>query len=348
MFWFKRRKFEIPEIPGWNIDPPDKRDYITEEILGAPPTAKWEEKTEFRRFPIGDQNKSGSCVAWTIAKLFGVESFLESGYFRFNSARDIYSQRPNQGPGMYIRDGMKIGVNKGVTLEALMPSLRQSETQMSQRTDARIDCEQIALIYKMKNFLSVSSQFDSQAGVIEFTKKALAIGVKGSNQGWTVSDGFVRPPKLGEHVWHHALAAVDFGLINGKKYIVVDNSWGEDFGNRGQAYLGENYQAFMFPLARYFQNLPDDWRDQEPHTIEKPKHQFNRNLGYGLTDDWEVKILQRCFKWLGVFPRRIQATGNFYGITKEAAQTFQTTEGISPVYGFVGPKTRAALNKIFA
>ena len=52
-----------------------ERDYRAEEIkpLMAP---IWTEKprSEFRRFPIFDQNQSSSCVSMSVAKVLGIEN----------------------------------------------------------------------------------------------------------------------------------------------------------------------------------------------------------------------------------------------------------------------------------
>lgn len=351
MFWFHKSKFSIPKAPGWNEDKADERDYMTEEILGSPKAVSWPEKTSFRTFPIGYQDRSSSCVGWTISKLFGVESFNDNGFFRQFSARDIYSQRSNQSKGMYIREAMQLGVDKGITLEHLLPSYGLEEGAMNNRKDVYLDTEQVAKIYKGKSYLSISSDFESIASIIQNSGEALAIGVIGSNEGWISTDGFVRVPKLGEKTWGHALPVLDFGMYKGKKVLVGDNSWGPDWGNKGQFFLTEEYRPFMFPIARYFIGLPDDWRETEEKEIAKPKYQFLKDLYYGLQGNQEVGKLQDCLKYLGMFPLKISSTGNYFGITKEAVETFQTVNKIVKVgesgYGRSGPFTRATLNKIF-
>jgi peptidoglycan hydrolase-like protein with peptidoglycan-binding domain len=58
----------------------------------------------------------------------------------------------------------------------------------------------------------------------------------------------------------------------------------------------------------------------------------------------EVKALQDTLKALGHLDPSISSTGYFGNLTAAAVKKFQTANGISPV-GFVGPATRAALNR---
>lgn len=59
----------------------------------------------------------------------------------------------------------------------------------------------------------------------------------------------------------------------------------------------------------------------------------------------EVKALQDKLKALGHFDPKIDSTGYFGPVTFDAVKKFQKANGLAQV-GFVGPGTRAALNKI--
>lgn len=69
---------------------------------------------------------------------------------------------------------------------------------------------------------------------------------------------------------------------------------------------------------------------------------FERDLYYGLKNDSEVLRLQRFLVDEGVYEGPV--TGNFFKLTLEGVKRFQSKEGISPISGYVGPKTRAVLN----
>jgi hypothetical protein len=93
---------------GALLDPFDERDYQMEEVACYAPV-KWEEKKTFRSFPVKNQDGSGSCVGNAVAKILGIENYLEEGQYLDLSARDIYTRRTNQGMGMHFREAMKIG-----------------------------------------------------------------------------------------------------------------------------------------------------------------------------------------------------------------------------------------------
>ncbi len=68
---------------------------------------------------------------------------------------------------------------------------------------------------------------------------------------------------------------------------------------------------------------------------------FNTNLGFGMRND-DVRELQlRLNQEVGT---TLPGTTYFGTLTRSAAQQYQTMKGITPVSGYVGPLTRAALN----
>lgn len=78
---------------------------------------------------------------------------------------------------------------------------------------------------------------------------------------------------------------------------------------------------------------------------EEFQHTFIEPLYYGLSDDFNVKMLQEALSTLGYFDG--PKTGNFFGLTFDAVKKFQGAYGISTV-GRVGPQTRAKLNELFS
>ena len=356
MFWFKKR-LEIPKNPGWNPDPIDHRDYRFEEILGTPPPITWEpmDQNPEPLFPIKRQNGSGSCVGHSVSKVLGACEFYEGGTYRDLSARFIYAQRSNEGEGMYLREAMKIGIEKGCSLESLLPSQGLNEEQMNKTNDILIDTKQIALVYKAKNYLYCDMNFDNLASILE-QKIPIALGIAGTTNGWrNPPNGIVRPPQPGEDLWYHAIAIMpenkkgkNYGLINGRKSLIIDNSWSYYWGLKGQCILQEDYLPFM-RWNFFFEDLPDDWRDKAMSVVKKPKYEFKNDLYYGMKENPEVKILQQALAHFGFFPFHISFTGNYYSITQEAVQTFQVANNIASQgelgFGRFGPKSRETMNK---
>lgn len=77
--------------------------------------------------------------------------------------------------------------------------------------------------------------------------------------------------------------------------------------------------------------------------IDPIKFVFNNNLGYGMRSE-EVRLLQERLRAEGFFTFHT-STGYFGPITLAAAKAYQVAKGIPFITGFVGPLTRAELNK---
>jgi len=73
---FKKEKGYGADIP--TLTP--EQDYQFEETVASVNPVDWVEKkeSEWRSFPIYDQNGSGSCVAQTMAKMMGIMFWLKN------------------------------------------------------------------------------------------------------------------------------------------------------------------------------------------------------------------------------------------------------------------------------
>ena len=70
---------------------------------------------------------------------------------------------------------------------------------------------------------------------------------------------------------------------------------------------------------------------------------FTTDLYYGIRENSEVKRLQEFLISNGYLTAGFN-TGNYLSLTVEAVKAYQTAKGITPVAGYFGPKTRAAVN----
>ena len=321
----------------------DERDFKFEEIFLAPPLIEWREKTpdQWRKFPIFDQAGSGSCVGQTVAKLLGIENFLEEGKFIHFSARDIYSRGFQPSGGMYYRDGIDIGYKFGATIEQLMPSQKLNEEIMRKADDRTVLTQQIALVGKAGNYFALPFNFDTIASVIS-QGKAVALGTKFDSGMWRTGEVKILPGGQ----YGHAITVVDYCLWKGKKALVFDNSWDYSWGFNGQGVIIEDYSNGIV-AAWYYASLPNNWRDTQPNSILKPKYQFNEDIHIGMKNI-EVSKLQECLKYDGEFPVLVPITGWFGGITLQSVIDFQKKYRIEPAQGYVGKLTRQQLNKLFS
>ncbi len=347
MIFFKKKPKVNIENLGLLSDPrtdeEKAKDYRVEEIAFAPTPFSWKEKpeSEWRKFPIFFQDGSSSCVAQAVAKALGIENFIEEGKFVHYSARDIYTRRMNYpGEGMYFLNGMAIGHDNGATFEQLMPSQGMVEVAMNSAEDRTPLCEIAGKIGRGGNYIQLPIDIDAIASMIETQGKGVVIGVRFGPNEWAKEV----PQILGTNTpYGHGICATNATLYQGKKAIVIEDSWGVDSGKDGRRIVTKDwFDAGRIVFAGYYTFLKNDGSEN------KPTYFFAKDLKYGMVGEPEVVKLQECLSYLKFFPSGVEFTGNFYGITLKAVKDFQEAHGITPVSGFVGPITRAKLNDLFA
>jgi hypothetical protein len=349
--FFKKPKININSL-GVIEDsrsPEEKnRDYKFEEIATAPPTFDWKEKpeSEWVKYPIFFQDGSSSCVAQAVSKVLGIENYLEEKKFVHFSARDIYTRRSNApGEGMFFTDGMNIGRQFGATIEQLMPSQGLAEPLMNMAEDRTPLTEIVAKVGKGGNNVLLPIDMDTIGHVIETQGKGVLLGVRFGPNEWD------RPiPQImgSDTRWGHAIVATNATLYQGKKALIIEDSWGTNSGIDGRRILKEEWFKNTFPFnngrvtfAGYYDFLSNEG------LLIKPSWAFMSDLKYGMTNNLDVKMLQECLVYLKFFPSNQECTGNFYGLTLSAVKLFQEKNGIVPATGVVGPVTRQKLNELF-
>ena len=318
-------------------------DYQDKEITFSYAPVDWKEKAEalWQKFPIFFQSMSSSCVAQAIAKLLGIENFIEEGKFVWYSAKDIYTRRKNfPNHGMWFQNGISLG-HEGVTFEQLMPSQGLSEIEMNDPSDRTLLTTLAGKIGRGGPYVALPLDIDAIGSIVDHQKKGVLLGVRFGPGEWNRNV----PKVLGnDRTYGHGIVATNALLYKGKKALVIEDSHGESHGIDGRRIVTQDwFEAKKITYAGYYKFLANDGLIHEP----KPKHNFRKDLYYGLVYNPEVVKLQTCLAWLRLFPSDVDFTGNFYSITLRAVKAFQMTYGITPVKGYVGPKTRAKLNELF-
>ena len=327
------------------------KDYLFEETVTSVTPVTWVEKTQeqISKFPIFDQNGSGSCVSMTLAKMMGILYFLKNdNYVRF-SPTHIYQRRANKPqPGMAGVDAFKIA-QKGVTLEVLTPSQKMSDHQMDNTCVEKYK-EDVGEVFKIGNYITIpAGDIETVASVLQVTKKPVMVWFYFKSDEWNKDVPIIKYPNLDAHssnVGRHSVTAVDFILYEDKKAIVIEDSWGSGFGIKGQRIITEDF----FKARNFFAAYVMDFKFDEIEDVVKPKYNFDKDLFFGQTSS-DVKMLQNILKYEGLFANNIDSTGFYGSITTKAVQGFQVRYGIAqqndPGFGRVGPRTRAKLNNLY-
>jgi len=323
-----------------------KKDYRFEEVVASVAPVNWIEKPVWRKFPIFNQNGSGSCVAQTLRKMAGVYIWLKTQVFIALSASHIYQRRSNKpAAGMSGVNVFEVG-QKGITLEEFAPSENMSDAQMD-AVQVLPFMEEVGKVFKLGNYLVVPiKDIDTIASIIQTTGKAVMVWFYFQGDEWGNVPVVKNPNLTPENApARHSIAAVDFTLYNGEKAIIIDESWGQGTALNGQRIITESFFKQRNFFAAHFMNFAF-----EIAPVAKPKYTFTKDLQFEMTDP-DVKALQDVLKYEGLFPANAESTGYFGAITKKGVQDWQIKHKIvssGAGFGRVGPLTRAKLNSIYS
>lgn len=229
-------------------DIPDNRDYQWSEIGKSSTPFNWiqgfdvEDKLGFK-IPVKNQGGSYSCGGQAFAYYAQVLEALNTKTFEERSAKFLYSQCWLTEGGSRGRDICKILVSQGSAKEAFFPSYYTDKTPLREEDYRDTSLLNNVIRQDAKSTLALSYVNVSPID-IEIVAQAIrdnngcVIGVTGENNGTWMKE-FPKPPT--KNSWNHWVYACKAKLIKGKKYIGIINSWGEDCGNKGIQWIGEDY-----------------------------------------------------------------------------------------------------------
>lgn len=332
------------------------KDYYIKEIVATAEPVVWTEKKpdDWRKFTLRNQDGSGSCVKQSLAKVAEVSYWLRTNEKEPFSA-GFYNKRANYPEaGMFGVDAFNLWKNIGITTEKVLPSQNLSETQMNTIKGGQISLD-LALPFKITGYTQFDARedFEMIASTIQKTGKAVQVFFYFTYPEWTdipaTQNPYLKP--WDKQALGHAVAVVDFCLYNGKKYLVIEDSWGKFNNWNGQRLISEEFFAARNTFGAY----PINFKYLEG-SGDKPKHTFTQDLKFSIPYyvHPEVKILQDVLKYEGVMPANTDSTGYYGAQTAAAVLKFQKKYKVAPdaeldVLGgkTVGPKTREALNQLY-
>ena len=218
--WFKKKT--IIQIPPGGCLPskPDGRDVLASQASPIPQRIPEICPPPFD-LEVLNQGQEPSCVGFSAAAIKQerelrekiVETFDGSWVYRKAKEIDGWS-----GDGTYLRVGMKI-------LQKLGAKPLEGK-------------EEDAIRYRIGGYARVDElSFEGLKKAI-FVNGALMAGFTGSKAGWQTKD--IRPPKAGEATFGHAVLLFGYN----KDYLIGQNSWSENWGEKGLFYVPKNYLPF--------------------------------------------------------------------------------------------------------
>lgn len=301
----------------------------------AAATPKWEEKTPllFKFYDRRNQSSSLSCMAQSGVKMLGIAIKKFAGKFLTLSAKPLYQSRTNTGGGMYQHECLA-GLRKGINvLESQIPSQNMGESEINkpfQMTDEMKKSgeeNKATKSYVLKKF----NDIDTIASLLAEEKAVQLMLYFHGYEYWK------NKPEVQDHsllYWEeralrHGVTAVDFGIVDGEKCLVIEDSAGNEssISGNGQRIITEKFLNERCYASGYVEKnafeiiMPTLRRGAKGDTVKNLQERLNSLIGTSLVTD-------------GIF-----------GInTENAVKKFQKEKGLV-VDGVVGIKTCAELNK---
>lgn len=239
---FKSKTIEPTYKLGWKKDDVDLRDFKFKisPLHSLPPSIDLRAQCP----PVYNQGDLGSCTANALGGAFQFEQkkqskadFIPSRLFIYYNEREIEGTI-NQDAGAQIRNGIKTMVGKGVCPETLWP---YKECKFKKKPDP--NCYTVALENQVIEYLRISPH------TLYEVKHCLADGYPISfgfmlyesfMSDYVARTGNATMPKSGEQcMGGHAVLAV--GYDDKKQALLVRNSWGTSWGDKGYFWLPYGY-----------------------------------------------------------------------------------------------------------
>jgi len=234
----------LPRDPryGWIPDLPDQRDYRYAELAAVIPTLPPEVDLRSGCTPVENQGKIGSCTACAlVGDLEYVKKQKQKAAVNFSKLFLYYNERvvrhtQDRDSGASLRDGIKTLVKIGDCLETLWPYVPSKLAVQPPES-----CYQNALGYQITNYYRLHALSEMKHTLSTGFPFVFGFAVYESFESSAVAHtGVVSMPAAEERlIGGHAVAAV--GYIDAKKYLIVRNSWGAQWGDHGYFYMPYAY-----------------------------------------------------------------------------------------------------------
>jgi len=317
------------------------KDWMQTEFVTEAAPVNWVEKKpeDWRSFPILNQFFTSKCVAFTTAKIALINFWLKTKEFLKFSPNSIYDYRSNKPAGGMINDEpFLIWETRGISLESVAKSDQIQETDP---IELSLFSKEVAKGFKLGNHITIPEvDFDRVASTIQTTGKGIMCWFYFTSREWSklypqVIDNLFNPYVSGAS--RHSVTAVDFGLIDGKQYLKIEDS--AHFGGLSVRYVSREF----FNARNFLIKYPMNFNYEEPQPVT-PVFKFLIDMKLGDKNN-DVKELQTLLRKLGFFPSNVEISGYYGNISKDSVRKFQLAHNLN-ADGTCGPLTRQSLNSL--
>ncbi len=246
----RKMRFGLKELP------PDNRDFKLSAILKLPPLEELPENFELEPVSVYDQLESDYCSAESTCGASSIQEGVELSPEWSFAVSKMISGDPEE-YGQDLRTAMKVHTKYGAIEISEAPySVKSDEdTKIRYINNWPQELFEKAQKHKKLSFIQIDgpySHFDNIRAFIwafRAQKRACIMGVEWS---WPMNMKVIElsfAPGSG-----HAIYAIGWRNINGKNYLVIQNSYGKETGDNGRHYFpaeiinkfAEKYGKFAF------------------------------------------------------------------------------------------------------
>lgn len=231
------------------ISAPDERDWNYKDIVGygeslVPTPGEYTIPTKWVR----DQLKTSTCYSQAMSSIREAiddsEEPYSDGYL--NACR---TSSEGQGVGLSLRDICKIVCRTGVILKSKFPTMIDYPDIKSEFDKLPNKDELIELGTSKKSLGYVRVDLEDITTFLAQEQTPVLLGVRVHNDFYVYyKDGNAmlkeRPEKYISR-GYHAIGGFGYKYIGNLNYIDSLNSWGEDWGNKGHAYINPTDKALV-------------------------------------------------------------------------------------------------------
>ena len=206
----------------------------------------WTKPLSTFRLPIDNQGENSSCSGQGGNKFLTTERTSRGIPQERISAKSIYDPIAYPGGGttvVALQNQIKL---KGANLESAVPSYDALGNPLPEYLMVNKSSQTPALIADAETragytLYDCGEDIESVAEAIR-DYKAVIWEIQGQDNGtWTSSTPTPPSTRNPNPLWNHFMCAYDYGMLNGKKVIAAYQSMGENWGDKGVQYFGEDY-----------------------------------------------------------------------------------------------------------
>lgn len=231
---------------GCQKSPYDSRDYQFSSLAKTNKTEIYPaEYTPKFEVDVFDQGQTSMCCACATAMSRHIFELTDSGstkrmspaYIYGNRAKSVVEDGVYEGEGMYLKDALKQLANCGDCYFDTLPTFGTYEDCKDSYTKVMETADIEAHPFRTSSYYAVKTDTEIMRAIME-TGSVIASYLVTSGWYSTGKDGII--PMYGNIEGGHAVLIVGWKVINDKRYWIILNSWGKEWGDNGFGYIESN------------------------------------------------------------------------------------------------------------